>query len=140
MMSPRPTLFDVEQHCQTNASPTPPPNFGRYVFDEVSGPWQRTQVQDRLELKPQEPPLDHPDSCQRFQPRPDKPFLATPGAIERFSHETIIACLLVLQQKAATHDGIDYLQVFESTDDGDRLWFIEDGEGGAITAMLPEDY
>lgn len=65
--------------------------------------------------------------------------LATPGAIERFSHETIIACLLVLQQKAAESDGIDYLQVFESAD-GDRLWFIEDGEGGAITAMLPEDY
>ena len=35
--------------------------------------------------------------------------------------------------------GIDYLQVFE-TPDGARLWFIEDGEGGAITALLPEEY
>ncbi len=24
--------------------------------------------------------------------------------------------------------------------DGARLWFIEDGEGGAITALLPEEY
>lgn len=96
-------------------------------------------MKDRLELKPQEPPLDHPDSCNRFQPSREKPFLATPGVIERYGHETIIACLYVLQQKAADHDGIDYLQVFESAD-GDRLWFIEDGDGGAITAMLPEDY
>ncbi len=94
---------------------------------------------DRLELTPQEPPLDHPDSCNRFLPSQDKPLLATPGAIEQFSLETIVACLRVLQQKAAQHDGIDYLQVFESPE-GERLWFIEDGEGGAITAMLPEDY
>jgi len=96
-------------------------------------------VKDPLELKPQEPPLDHPDSCNRFQPAPDKPFLATPGVIERYGHETIIACLRVLQDKAAKTEGIDYLQVFESAD-GDRLWFIEDGAGGAITAMLPEEY
>lgn len=96
-------------------------------------------MNNRLELKPQEPPLDHPDSCNRFQPGPEKPFLATPGAIETFSHETIIACLQVLQQKAATHEGIDYLQVFQGSE-GERLWFIEDGDGGAITAMLPEDY
>jgi hypothetical protein len=93
----------------------------------------------RLELKPQEPPLDHPDSCNRFQPRADKPFLATPGAIETFGYETIIACLRVLQQQASDHDGIDYLRVFESAD-GDRLWYIEDGDGGAITALMPEEY
>jgi len=92
-----------------------------------------------LRLNDQEPPLDHPASCNGFEPRPDKPFVATPGAIEKYGFETIIACLRVLQAKAAEHDGIDYLQVFESGD-GDRLWFIEDGEGGAITALLPEDY
>jgi hypothetical protein len=96
-------------------------------------------MRGRLELKPQEPPLDHADSCNRFQPRPDKPFLATPGAIETFGYETIVACLRVLQQKATDHDGIDYLQVFESAD-GHRLWYIEDGDGGAITAILPEEY
>jgi hypothetical protein len=96
-------------------------------------------MRGRLELKPQEPPLDHADSCNQFQPRPDKPFLATPGAIETFGYETIVACLRVLQQKATDHDGIDYLQVFESAD-GHRLWYIEDGDGGAITAILPEEY
>ena len=109
------------------------------MFDESSLHWQRANVTDRLELKTQEPPLAHPDSCNYFQPSPDKPLLATPGAIERFSHETIVACLRVLQQKASEHDGIDYLQVFES-EEGSRLWFIEDGEGGAITALLPEEY
>jgi len=55
------------------------------------------------------------------------------------SRETILACLTVLQQKATEHDAIDYLQVFESAD-GDRLWFIENGRGGAITALLPDEY
>jgi len=96
-------------------------------------------VNCHLELKPQEPPLNHGDSCNRFQPGPDKPLLATSAAIDRYGHETIIACLALLQRKAKEHQGIDYLQVFESPN-GDRLWFIEDGEGGAITAMLPEDY
>jgi hypothetical protein len=90
-------------------------------------------------LKQQEIPLDHPDSCNMFQPGPEKPFVATRGAIDKFQHETIIACLRILQQEAAKNDGIDYLQVFESPD-GDRLWFIEDGEGGAITALIPEEY
>ena len=75
-----------------------------------------------------------------FQPGPDKPFVATRGAVEKYQHETIIACIRILQQAAADHGGIDYLQVFESPDGGDRLWFIEDGEGGAITALLPEEY
>jgi hypothetical protein len=100
---------------------------------------KRKPVEDRLELKPQEPPLNHADSCNRFQPQQNKPFLATPGAIERYGHETIIACLCKLQQQAAVHHGIDYIQVFESAN-GDRLWFIEDGEGGAITALLPDEY
>ena len=113
--------------------------FGHFLFDQASTQWHRVRVKHRLELKPQEPPLDDPDSSNRFQPRPDKPFLATPGVIERYGHETIVACLRVLQQRASEHNGIDYLQVFESAD-GDRLWFIEDGEGGAITALLPEEY
>jgi hypothetical protein len=52
---------------------------------------------------------------------------------------TVFVRLAVLQQKAVEHDGIDYLQVFESAD-GDRLWIIEDGPGGAITALLPDEY
>jgi hypothetical protein len=42
--------------------------------------------------------------------------------------------------KAHQHGGIDYLQVFEDEETWDRLWFIEDGDGGAIAALLPEEY
>lgn len=92
-------------------------------------------------LKPQEIPLDHPDSSNMFQPGPEKPLVATPAAIAAYSHEVIVACLQVLMLKAEQHGGIDYLQVFEDDESkSDSLWFIEDGPGGAITALLPSDY
>ena len=93
-----------------------------------------------LTLKPQEIPLDDPDSCNMFRPSGNKPFLATPAAIAAFGHEAIVACLTELQQQARHHQGLDYLQVFEVAGSDDRLWFIEDGQGGAITALLPSDY
>ena len=94
----------------------------------------------KLTLKPQEIPLDHPDSCNRFRPSSAKPFLATPAALEAFGTETIVQCLSVLQEKARHHSGHDYLQVFEDAESKKRLWFIEDGPGGAVTALLPSDY
>ena len=94
-----------------------------------------------LKLQPQEIPLDHADSKYRFQPGPEKPFLATPAAIEAYTRETIIACLWYLQTLAERHDGLDYLQVFhDETPPQKKLWFIEDGPGGAINALLPSDY
>ena len=75
-----------------------------------------------------------------FQPGPDKPFVATPDAIAMYQHETILACLLILQAKAREHGGLDYLQVFEASDKPEHLWMIEDGPGGAITALLPSNY
>ena len=75
-----------------------------------------------------------------FVPSVVKPFVATPAAIEMYGRETILACLAVLQDAAVANAGLDYLQVFESPDTSERLWFIEDGSGGAITAMLPSDY
>lgn len=87
----------------------------------------------------QEIPLDHPDSNNMFLPGPDKPFVATRAAIETHSFEVIVLCHRVLRSKADRHAGIDYLQVFEF-ENGGRLWFLEDGPGGAITAMLPSDY
>ncbi len=92
-----------------------------------------------MTLIAQEPPLDHPDSCNYFCSSDEKPFLATTGAIEKYTYATVFDCLLVLRQKAEEHGGIDYLQVFEDAN-GDRLWVIEDGGGGAITALLPEEY
>ena len=75
-----------------------------------------------------------------FQPGPDKPFVATRPAIEMYTHQTIIACWQVLRRMADEHQGLDYLQVFESDEHDESLWYIEDGDGGAITALLPSDY
>ena len=75
-----------------------------------------------------------------FAPSAEKPFVATPAAIEMYGRETILACLQVLQESAVKHGGLDYLQVFVGQDREEKLWFIEDGPGGAITALLPSDY
>lgn len=91
-------------------------------------------------LKLQEIPIDHPDSCFMFRPSAEKPFVATPGAIEMYQVEAILACLKVLQWKAIEHSGIDYLQVFEDVTKQENLWYIEDGDGGAITALLASEY
>jgi hypothetical protein len=91
-------------------------------------------------LKVQEVSHDDPDSCNHFRPSTEKPFVATPGAIEMYSQEIIIECLTVLQSEAKKHDGLDYLQTFDDPDKPEGLWFIEDGEGGAITALLPSEY
>jgi hypothetical protein len=90
-------------------------------------------------LKVQEIPYDHPDSRYMFQPGPEKPFLATPAAIEMY-RDAIHRCLTTLQTIAAEKGGIDYLQVFDDPDRREALWFIEDDTGGAITALLPSDY
>lgn len=75
-----------------------------------------------------------------FQPSPEKPFLSTPGAIEVYQADTIMACLIILQLKAKKYQGLDYLQVFEDQEQSENLWYIEDGDGGAITALLPSEY
>src|SRR4051812_26087268 len=96
---------------------------------------------DRLpELQDQEIPLDHPDSTNLFRPGPDKPFVATPAAIALYTHEILVACLGVLRAKADAHGGLDRLQVFADRDKPENLWFLEDGPGGAITALLPSDH
>ena len=84
-------------------------------------------------LKPQEIALDDPESNNMFLPGPDKPFVATPAAIEMYTQEVIIACLILLRRKADEHRGLDYLQVFTFPEKPEDLWFMEDGPGGAIT-------
>jgi hypothetical protein len=91
-------------------------------------------------LKPQEIPLDHPDSCYMFQPSAEKPLTATPAAVAQYSLDVIVARWKILQLLAKQHQGLDYLQVFEAENQSEDLWFIEDDDGGAITAMLPSDY
>ncbi len=92
-----------------------------------------------LTLKPQEIAFDDPRSSNFFD-RTGKPFLSTPGAIDAFGFETIVACLIQLQRLAKEKNGLDYLQVFVDDAIGRRLWLIEDGDGGAITALLPNEY
>ena len=92
------------------------------------------------QLKPQEIPYESPDSCNFFRPTAEKPILATYAAIEMYRQAVILDCLRVLQDQADRHDGLDYLQVFEDASKPEQLWFIEDGLGGAITALLPSDY
>jgi hypothetical protein len=90
-------------------------------------------------LKPQEVPFDDSASDCRFQPSDKKPFLATPAALAAYG-DVIFPCLAALQRLAKEHEGIDYLQVFTDSSKPEPLWFIEDGDGGAITALLPSDY
>ncbi len=90
-------------------------------------------------LRRQEIPLDDPDSSWMFRPSAEKPLVATSAALDQYSQETILDCLRILQSKADVSQGLDYLQVFDF-ENGSRLWFIEDNTGGAITALLPEDY
>jgi hypothetical protein len=91
-------------------------------------------------LRDQEVPLDDPRSNYSFNPLEGKPFVATPAAIDAYGRETILRCLVVLRLKADEYQGLDYVQVFESQEHSENLWFIEDGPGGAITALLPSDY
>jgi hypothetical protein len=90
-------------------------------------------------LKSQEIPLDDPSSNCRFVPSAEKPFLATPAAIDAYG-TIIVPCLVTLQRQAALHGGLYWIQVFEDPSRPEALWFIEDGPGGAITTLLPSDY
>ena len=93
-----------------------------------------------LRLKPQEIPVTDPASNNFFRPSADKPFVATPAAIAAYGEDEICRCLGYLWGQAEIHKGLDYLQVFECPGKNEPLWFIEDGPGGAITALLPSDY
>ena len=91
-----------------------------------------------LMLKPQEILIDDPRSKYFFT---TQPFVATPNALNSYGWEVIVRCLTYLQRQARQFNGLDYLQVFEDLEKGrSALWFIDDGEGGATTALLPEDY
>lgn len=91
-------------------------------------------------LKPQEIPFDHYASAYCFEHDFEKPFVATRAALNLYGHATITACLSVLQNLAEVKSGIDYLQVFEDPSKSEPLWFIDDGDNGAVTALLPSDY
>ena len=91
-------------------------------------------------LKLQEIPYDAEASNCRFVASSHKPSVMTPAARDAYGLEDICGCLVILKELAEEHDGLDYLQVFEDATKPEPLWFIEDGDGGAITALLPSDY
>ena len=119
----------------------------RWFVDDRRGELRNVDdPQERRELPPlpvhkeQEVPFDDPASCCRFQPSSEKPFLTTPAALDAYGEIVVLACLSHLQRLADQHDGLDYLQVFRDGSKAEPLWFIEDGDGGAITALMPSDY
>src|SRR5688572_1245953 len=88
-------------------------------------------------LRLQEIPFDDPDSNCMFT---EKRLNATASAIKEYQYETIAACLLVLQEQAEIHYGIDYFQIFNSPEPGKPdLWFFENTDG-EISALLPTDF
>jgi hypothetical protein len=93
-----------------------------------------------MRLLPQEIPWSDPKSCHFFRPSQEKPFVATTTALEAFGVELILSCLGYLQRQAVIHQGLDWLQVFEDPRSRARLYFIEDGPGGCVNALLPCDY
>jgi len=107
------------------------------MSDKYRPDTQSEQQRPPLVWQQQEPLFDHPDSCCYFRLDGSKPVGMTRHAAVEFTRKEVIGVLELLQREAEKHHGIDYLQTFKS-DDGRRLWVIEDGE--AITALLPSDY
>lgn len=95
---------------------------------------------ESLTLQPQEIELNSPASRFMFHPSTVKPFVATTAAIALYGEPVILHCLGRLRQLADEKGGLDYLQVFTCPGKSEALWFVEDGDGGAITALLPSDY
>ena len=112
-------------------------DVGQNEVHAASGPVKRFAL-PRLKL--QEIPFDDPNSKYHFRSDGRKPFLVTAAAQRMFGDVVICGCLTVIQGLAFDHDGIDYLQVFEDGAKPEALWFIDDGDGGAVTALLPSDY
>lgn len=117
-----------------------------YFVDEALGEIRRTDDPQSIvklpRLKMQEIPYDAEASVCRFVPSEEKPLVYTSGAGIMYGPHVIRACQVILQRLAKEHEGLDYLQVFEDQTGfkSEPLWFIEDGDGGAITALLPSNY
>ena len=75
-----------------------------------------------------------------FEPSPERPFRATPNAVAMFTREVIDQCLTKLQTFANQSGGLAYIQVFDSDQHDDNLWFVEDNGEGVITALAGGEY
>lgn len=88
-----------------------------------------------LRMKPQDIPSDDPES-RSFLAMQSRPILTTPIALDVFTSAELERVLVILEKKARSARGLDYLAVFES---GNRTLFVVD-DGHAVTLMLPSDY
>ena len=93
----------------------------------------------QVDHKPQEIPLDDPRSTYTFFPI-SKPFVVTRAVHDTLPQAVVLACFHQLTWFAKKHNGLDYIQVFKVKGFREPLWFIEDGEGGAITSLFPSVY
>ena len=98
--------------------------------------WDQTK---NLVLKRQSRPYNAEGCGYFFVPTKDKPFRITSAAVKRIGMVTIMGCLYVLQAAARKHNGLDSVQIFESPDKKQELWFHEGGSDGGITILVPND-
>ena len=96
-----------------------------------------------MELKPQEIPVEDPRSRYMFDGT-RKRIVATQGVLADFTGGEVAQAIARLAREALDKAGLDYIQVFV-TEDGRRLWVIEDGEpddviDGVITLLRPDEY
>ena len=75
-----------------------------------------------------------------FVPEGEKVFRATPSAVAMFTRGVIDQCLRELQRRARESGGRSYIQLFDSDEHDDNLWFVEDNGEGAITALPGSGY
>ena len=89
-------------------------------------------------LKEQEIAYDDAESHYMFPIDGSKEFYVTERCLREYSLQVIKACWKLLSEKAEEKDGLDYLQIFESDEYVQNLWFIE--EPFTVAAMLESDY
>ena len=86
----------------------------------------------------QELPYNDPESTFMFPTNGGKELYMTERCMRVYAYDVILACWQVLTDKAEQHGGLESLQVFESEEDVQELWFLE--EPFTIVAMLQSDY
>lgn len=94
---------------------------------------------NNLVLKRQSRPFNAEECCHFFVPTKEKPCIVSLSAIEQVGTTTIRKFLGDLQIMARKHNGIDAMQVFESPDGKQKLWFHEGGSDGIISVFVQAD-
>ena len=86
----------------------------------------------------QEISYDDPESNCMFRTNEEKELYLTERCMRVYAYDVILACWQVLAEKAEQHGGLESLQIFESEENVQELWFLEGPF--TIDAMLQSDY